>query len=180
MVLGTTALKQPPATGGLDIRILYFAFHDSGQSRRWPLRIIAMATSTDLPPGNVVTKLVKFGHSPDFSEGDFTFQMGAGNSTLTLRMSKDVLRNTASGLTEASLFLQTRARTTPGHTAVLLLEMTEASAVAAAIGGKVVIRLKGVNGIDYNFSVAHSVAAQLQSELSQAVKAAQETNQTRQ
>ena len=139
-----------------------------------------MAQSTDLPPGNVVSKLTKFGHSPDFSEADLTFQIGGGSNTLTLRMSKDVLRDTAAGLTETSLFLQTRARTTTGHTAVLLLEMTEASAVPAAIGGKVVIRLKGRNGIDYNFSVDRDVAAQLQSQLSQAVKAAQETNQTRQ
>lgn len=94
-----------------------------------------MATSSDLPPGNVLVGLQSFGASPDFSEADIKFQM-QGNNSLTLRMNQDVLRNTASGLTETLLFLQSRARTTTGHIAVLALEMTEASVSAAAAGAR--------------------------------------------
>jgi hypothetical protein len=139
-----------------------------------------MATSNDLPPGNVLMGLKSFGHSPDFSEADIQFQM-QGNNSLTLRMSQEVLRNTASGLTETLLFLQSHARTTTGHIAVLSLEMVEASVVAAAGGGKILLRLKGTNGIEYYFSLPVALAAQLRPELRQAVQSAEaQTQATRQ
>jgi hypothetical protein len=139
-----------------------------------------MVNSFDLPPGNVICGLKKFSPSPDFSEADITFQM-QGGAGLTVRMRKDVLNNTASALAETALFLETRTRTATGHTAVLALEMAEASVSAAAGGGKVLIRLKGANGIDYNFSIPAALAAELRPQLRQATQSAeQQAKETRQ
>lgn len=139
-----------------------------------------MAKSTDLPPGNVVIGIGNVGFSPDFSEADVQFKC-QGNEGITLRMNQNVLRNVASASTETLLYLQSRARTTTGHIAVLVLEMNEASVSAAAGGGKVLIRLKGANGIDYNFSIPVALAAELRPQLRQAVQSAeQQANATRQ
>jgi hypothetical protein len=139
-----------------------------------------MAIDTDLPPGNIVRGLKSFGHSPDLSEIDFRFEMqnGAG---LTLRMDQNVLATTASSLTETAAYLQSRIPTTTGHHAIVALEMTEASAVAPAGGGTVMLRLKGINGIEYNFAVPVEVAGKLRPQLREAVQSAErQTKQTRQ
>jgi len=97
-------------------------------------------------------------------------QIGVG---LTLRMDQNVLQKTTSGLTETLLFLQSRRPTRTGHTAILSLEMTAASIVSAAGGGRVLLRLKGTNGIEYNFALPVAIAADLQPQLQQAIVSAE-------
>jgi hypothetical protein len=139
-----------------------------------------MATSTDLPAGNIVHGLKNFSHNPDLSEIDITLEMQNG-AKLTLRMNQNALQKAASGLTETALFLQSRRSTTTGHIAILALEMKEASVAAAAGGGCIMLRLKGTNGIEYHFSLPVAVAANLRPELRQAVQSAEkQTKATRQ
>jgi hypothetical protein len=87
----------------------------------------------------------------------------------------------AGKLSEFVLFIRSRTLTKGDHLAVHASEAADLTAGAAAGGDKVILSVKGNNGIVNHFAVPIEVAARFRPELRQAVQSAEkQRKQTRQ
>jgi hypothetical protein len=138
-----------------------------------------MATSTDLPPGNIVSRFLRATLAPDLSSVDLQLLLRSG--PFTLRLSTESLEQITSKLSEINLHLQSRSATSTGHLAVHASEAVDVTAGAPAGGGKVILSIKGSNNVVNHFALPVAVAARFRPELRQAVQSAErQGKQTRQ
>jgi hypothetical protein len=112
-----------------------------------------MATSTDLPPGNVATGVKGFNVGPDLSFVDVSFAL-QGNPGITLRMNQAVLGQAAHKLGEILTFLQSRTPTSTGHFAIHASEAATMAFQAPAGGDRVIVQITCANGMIHNFALS--------------------------
>ena len=138
-----------------------------------------MAMSTDLPPGNIVSRMVSAEIGTDLSYADLKMLLSSG--ALTLRFPSAVLSQVTSKLSEINLYLESRSATQTGHLAIHASDVLDVTVGAPAGGNRVILSVKGVNNVAYHFAMPLEVASRLRLELRRAVQSAeQQSKQTRQ
>ena len=127
-----------------------------------------------------VTKLSRASFAEDFSSVEVEFELADG-TPLQFKLKPASLSQITSKLSEFLTFIQTQGLSIGDHFEVHASEVEDVTAVAAAGGSKVILSIKGTNGVINHFALPVSAAAQFRSELKQAVRSAEkQSKQTRQ